>query len=468
MREISRRSLVAGALGGSVMLAFARGGPEARAQGSMRSVAEFRRSGDRDDSAAFTRALAVARQIRVPAGGGRGPGGAWLIGDVRLPAGTELFGDGIGRSVIRPAPRATAAIYTDSGAASARLPGLVIRDLTFEGWVRERGFAEHFHLVHLAGVESARIERVAFVGFQGDGLILSSGRTPGAERHNRDVTISDCRFDGVNRQNRNGISVIDGDGIAIERCTFANCTRPNMPGPIDFEPDAHPFGIIRNIRLQGCRFTNVGGNVGVIGFHIPAAVRQLPSGIEIADNVIDSYLGSGASVSLNVDRRLPAGAPSMNVRIHGNRGSNGAFVYDFYAARGVRAWDNVWEDYRFGSKLGYIEPRYLLRDTAIADRFVRCGRQSKVGLYIFQVSGLDLSGSAFVDCGDGSPNAYAISFARGASDNVVLDNVTVSSPTGRTRVAVVRERDHVLSARSNRQGRNNWGGLPAAAITGQR
>ena len=343
--------------------------------------------------------------------------------------------------------------------------GIALRDLTFEGWARERGFSEHLHLVNLAGVEEVRIERVAFVAFQGDGLILSSGRVPGSERHNRDVRVADCVFDGVNHQNRNGISVIDGDGIRIERSAFRNCTRPNMPGAIDFEPDNNAFAIIRNVLIQGCRFDNVGGNVGAIGFHIPPGVRALPSGIQILDNIIGRHIGAGASISINVGRRLPPDAPDMHVRIEGNRGSNGSFVYDFYAAKGIRARGNVWEDYSYGSKLGYTEDRYLLRDTSISDRFVRCGTQSKVGLYVFNVSGLDLGGSVFVDCGDGSANAYAISFAPGASENVSLENVTVTSPNRRTRAAVVREAGHRFSPRSNRQGGNQFGGLPAVEIT---
>jgi hypothetical protein len=469
MKELTRRAMLLGTVGATVALALARGGPEALAQAAAaRSVLDFREAGDRDDTAAFTRAIAAARHIHAPAGRGLGPGGAYLIGDVAPAAGTAISGDGIGRTVIRPSANHGAALFCLSQGAAARVRGLAIRDLTFEGWSSERGFSEHRHLVNLAGVEDARIERVEFKAFQGDGLILSSGRVPGSERHNRNVQVLDCVFDGVNNQNRNGISVIDGDGVRIERCAFRNCTRANMPGPIDFEPDASPFAIIRNATIRGCRFENVGGNVAVIGFHIPAAVATLPSGIDIIDNVIDTYVGSGASIYVNVNRRLPPDAPDMAIRIAGNRGSNGGFVYDFYSAKGIEARGNVWQDYRHGSKLGYAEPQHLLRDASISDRFVRCGTVSKVAIYVFNVSGLSLDGSAFDDCGDGSPNAYAISFARGESENVSLENITVTSPTGRTRAAVVQETGHRFSPRTNRQGRNHFGGLPAAEITSER
>jgi hypothetical protein len=466
MKELTRRSVMAGALGATVTLAFLRGGAAALAQAApARSVLDFRLPGDRDDSGAFTRAIAAARHIHAPAGRGLGPGGAYLIGDVAPAAGTEISGDGIGRTTIRPAADHGAAIFCDSGGAQARVRGIVIRDLTFEGWCRERGFSEHRHLVNLAGVEEARIERVGFTAFQGDGLILSSGRIPGSERHNRNVGVVDCVFDGVNHQNRNGISVIDGDGVRIERCAFRNCTRPNMPGAIDFEPDASAFAIIANVAVRGCRFDNIGGNLAVISFHIPPAVARVPRGIAIIDNVIGTYVGTGASIYVNVNRALPADAPGMDIDIEGNRGANGAWVYDFYSAKGIRARGNVFQDYGYGTKIGYAEPRHLVRDAVIGDRFVRCGTQNKVALYVFNVSGLDLGGSVFVDCGDGSANAYAISFARGASDHVSIENVTVTSPTGRTRAAVVQEAGHRFSPSSNRQGGNHFGGLPAVEIT---
>ena len=99
MRELTRRSMVAGALGATVTLALSRGGAGALAQAAAaRSVLDFRLPGDRDDSGAFTRAIAAARHIHAPAGRGLGPGGAYLIGDVAPAAGTRISGDGIGRT----------------------------------------------------------------------------------------------------------------------------------------------------------------------------------------------------------------------------------------------------------------------------------------------------------------------------------------------------------------------------------
>ena len=332
MKELTRRSMIAGALGATVTFAFVRGGSGALAQAApARSVLDFRAPGDRDDTPAFTRAIAAAPHIHVPAGGGLGPDGAYLIADVAPSAGTEISGDGIGRTVIRPSGNAGAAIYCDSGSAEARVRGIVIRDLTFEGWSVERGFSDHRHLVNLGGVEDARIERVAFKAFQGDGLMVSSGRIPRSERHNRNLSVLDCVFDGVNNQNRNGISVIDGDGVRIERCAFSNCTRPNMPGAIDFEPDESVFAIIANVAVRGCRFENIGGNVGVIAFQIPRWAR-MPAASDQRNGL--ALCGSARTLC----KRYPRAAGRLHGMdtIENNRGSNGA-GYNFYAAKGIGA-----------------------------------------------------------------------------------------------------------------------------------
>lgn len=455
MTIFSRRNFLGGALGALCL-------PACAWAVTPRPVTDFRRAGDPDDSAAFARALAAGGPIHVPAGRGSGPGGAYLVGDVAPRAGSVITGDG-SSTVIRPSPGSLAAFFCDSGSARSRIAGLQFRDLTLEGWSRERGFAEHYHLLNLAGVENVVIERVTFRAFQGDGLILSSGRVPGTERHNRAIVVRDCIFDGVNRQNRNAISVIDVDGLRIEGCQFRSCTRPDMPGAIDVEPDANAFAVIRSIAIVGCRFANIGGNVGMIGFHIPGAVRAVPSGIEIEGNSFESYAGTGAAVYVNLNRRPPAGT-NMAMQISNNTGSNGAWVYHFYAAAGIRTSGNVWQDFDYGALLGFHDQQQLLRDAAIADSFVRCGLRNKVGMYVIRASGLDLAGSSFVDCGDGSANAYAISFAQGESDHVSLSNVRVSAPTGRTRRAVVREAGHVSLGRTNTQRGNDYGGLAAASI----
>ncbi|MBU4538423.1 MAG: hypothetical protein KJ689_07570, partial [Bacteroidetes bacterium] len=67
-----------------------------------------------------------------------------------------------------------------------------------------------------------------------------------------------CRFDGVNKNNRQGISIYYSDGFTIDRCSFRNITRDDMPGAIDIEPD-RGMNVVRNGVISNCTFFNIGG-----------------------------------------------------------------------------------------------------------------------------------------------------------------------------------------------------------------
>lgn len=475
IKTFPRRHLLSafGAAAGATMATGLLSACFARTSSGAVAVPDFRDERDSDDTAAFTRAIATGRPVHVPAGKGSGPLGEYLVGDVELRPGTTIYGDGIGRTVLRQPDLRTlgrgflgckAVFFCDSGSPTRQIENIEISDLTLLGYVREKGFAEHNHLLQVCGVRDVRIRRVGFTGFQGDGLILSASRA-GEERHNTNIHISDCVFDGLINDNRNSVSVIDGDGILIERCNFSNCTRADMPGAIDFEPDQSSFAIIRNCTVRDCAFENIGGNVGVISFHIPAAVRAPVTRLNIIGNRFKNSRGKGFEIHISVGRVLPASAPDMAVLIAQNRGSGGHYVYSFASVKGLRAIGNEWTDYARGSHFGGLGARDFLRDGQVRDRFIRVGQVGGTAAAIFSVAGLSLDGSVFIDCGDGGPNAYAINFNRGRSQGVSLRGVVVQSPQGRTRRAVVKERTHILSPQTNLQAGNDFGGLPSDSIT---
>jgi hypothetical protein len=125
-----------------------------------------------------------------------------------------------------------------------------------------------------------------------------------------------------------------------------------MPGAIDFEPDATKAAIVRDVIIRRCKFINIGGNVAVIAFHIPPQVIAMPRQISITDNIFEHYRGTGGEIYFNVNRTLSDQSPSMNVAIAGNRGIGGQWVYTFYAAKGISAIGNNWENYRQGAMIG--------------------------------------------------------------------------------------------------------------------
>lgn len=464
MTNLTRRDIVAAAFTTAGLSMLGAYSAPVRVNSDAVSVLDFRLPRDADDTAALQRAIATRRPVYVPASAGLGPGGVYLVNDVTLIAGADLFGDGIGRTILRPGGN-QAVFHCDSGSVAARIVGICISNLTLEGWVVKRGFAEHRHLLHLNGVQDVLVENIEFKGFQGDGFCLGSSRQAGTTRHNRGITIRKCVFDGVNNNNRNGISVIDGEQILIEDCIFKNCTRANMPGAIDFEPDATAAAIIRDIIIRRCQFINTGGNVAVIAFHIPPQVIALPRQISITDNLFENYRGTGGEIYFNMNRTLWDESPSMSIVVNGNRGFGGQWVYTFYAVKGIFAGGNKWENYKQGAMIGYIAPNQKARAVKLSDQFVECGKVSGVGIYIFNVSRLALQGCRLIDCGNGSNTSYGICFSRGKSEYVTLTGVQVRAPSGKTYVAVIRDQLHELSPSTNVQHSNDLGGLPGIDIS---
>jgi len=137
-----------------------------------------------------------------------------------------------------------------------------IDNIQFQATVSVDGFSEFRHLLNINAATNVLINNCKFVGFRGDGVYIGSSNTTGVERHNKNIRILNCRFDGVNNQNRNGVSVIDVDGLIMEKCDFKNSTKSNMTAAIDNEQDAQTFHITKNILINKNLFKNISWQLG--------------------------------------------------------------------------------------------------------------------------------------------------------------------------------------------------------------
>jgi hypothetical protein len=382
-------------------------------------------TGATDSSAAFQTAINNLDFVDVPAG-------TYQAGGVVLRGGTTLAGDGE-RSVIRQRTGERFAFTCDSGSSDRRvnLCDITVRDLQLRGTCDVDGFSEFVHLLSLNGVTRATAERVIFRGFRGDGLYIGSANVAGKERHNIDVVVRNCLFDGINLQNRNAISVIDCDGLLIHSCCFVDVTRTDMPGAIDLEPDANPFHVVRNLRITGNRFTRVGG-AGSIVLYVPARLRHMPSNIVIEYNTIESTKGAAFVLVQIVEP--PADALPQAIVIRGNT-VMGHYAKDFElrGLTGVEILENVFEGATQTSLIGGHDPGDVVRDVTLRrNTFKRCGSEAGVGVSVADVDGLEVTGNMWTDCGNGAP-ASAVAFADGRSRRVVWSGNRFVSPNSRTR-----------------------------------
>jgi hypothetical protein len=182
---------------------------------------------------------------------------------ITLRSGTRLTGQGIGKTTLYGGFKfgAYGMLYANSMSPdiSRNLTNIEISDLTIDGKVVDLGYQPFTHLISLHGVTGVTIQRVEVKGFRGDGIYLGSGPHAKEERHNADIKISDCRFDGLIKSNRNGLTCIDCDNLSVENCQFENIGNSSLSasvGAIDFEPD-QSISRYRNVVIKNCHFKNI-------------------------------------------------------------------------------------------------------------------------------------------------------------------------------------------------------------------
>lgn len=306
------------------------------------SVKDFGAKGDgvTDDSRAFAAAMAVSRRVYAPAS-------VYRVSNVAIPAGTIIYGDG-DASVLRPALNTDRGVFTtDSGGAAQYVEGVTIRDLKFRGDVATAGFSEQKHLMTINGGKRWLIEGCTFEGFRGDAIYIGSGDAGGLERHNKNITVRRCLFDGVNKDNRNAISVIDGDGVAIYRNRFVNCSRADMPGPVTVEPDLTVFTVVKNIKVEDNHIQDCGGATGAINVYLKlaygvGAMTTPPENFSIRGNTIVDVTSPAILVRFKNSTTpvwLVEAHGVHNVSISGNTANSGQIVVE--GVRGVSISDNA-------------------------------------------------------------------------------------------------------------------------------
>ena len=218
------------------------------------------------------------------------PSGTYACNTLTLRSGVCLYGDGA--SSLLSFPNGQTGL---SGTAAA--PGSYLEDITLSnfkclGAVGTSGFSEFVHLVNVNGVKNFLVDQMQITGFQGDGIYLGDG---GTTLHNVGVKITRCLFDGVNSDNRNGISVIDGADVLIDGNRFVNCTKSTMPAMIDVEPN-FITDIVQNIKITNNYFGNNSAAEGAICVAITPTLTTPPSGFVIANNTFEH----ATQVSINV------------------------------------------------------------------------------------------------------------------------------------------------------------------------
>lgn len=413
------------------------------------SIKDFGAVGDgvADDTAALRAAVAS---------GGRAvffPKGTYIINFVNLPSDTMLWGEGASSIITMPSS-VRCAIGADSGSPTATVDNITIKNLRLEGRVVQDGFVEQYHISSWNGVKNLLIDNCQFVGFQGDGVYVGTGNVGGQIRINENVIIRDCFFDGVNKNNRNAVSITACNGLLIEGCYFTRSTRPNMPGPIDVEPDGDSRIVIKDIKIVNNKFYDNGGNVAAISIFLPNADLYITpaQGFLIAGNFIENITRTGILYYPVMASGATNAMPDQAVKIVNNVTLNTVRSFEIFNAKGALVEGNQFIRGEASSFIGFTgSPAKSIDLTLKNNQFIESGYVYGDGLVIFNVERLTLDGNLFKDCGiPVGANGDAINFGTNSSSSYVkIINNTITSPNGKTLIAIQKEATHTFAPETN-------------------
>jgi hypothetical protein len=407
-------------------------------------------NGSKVDSSAFQKCIDSGKTVWVS-------NGRYLVGNLRLRTGSRIIGAGDGSRLIQ----ATSAKYLMSinpgteGTSSAEdnIRSVVLKGLVLNGQVVATGFREHSHVLNFNACSDVLVESCDIVGFRGDGIYLGSGNSGRDERHNHRVTIKNCRFDGITRNNRNAVSVVDCDGLLVEGCGFRNCTRPDMPGAVDIEPDPAPHHVVQNIRIANNAFEGIGGNLGVVS--LLAAHKKYvspPKNITIDHNVIDG--GDKANGIVLISRGdWRSDAPDMEIKVEGNTIINSASPFELSGVGGVTFRGNKVVRAREAAEIAFPRNGRTGRVLLIGNDFESLSLRDSRGIRVQAGGPITISGNRFVGWGSKTISVQvALDLTRAIRDLVsVHDNSFIDDQSwGRAAIAAPLDTEAEFDVSSNR------------------
>ena len=412
-----------------------------------------------DDSRSIQAAVATAAKL----GGGEVflPSGTYRASGIQLFSNIRLIGESRDYTKLRETTGTSYLVSVNPGMAGFADPehnqrDIEIANIAFEGPVVSMGFSEHRHLLNFNGVTNLDVHDCAIRGFRGDGVYLGSSNVAGLERHNVSVRFARNEFDGLNHDNRNGISVIDGTGVLIEQNQFIRCSRPTMPGPIDIEPNGNVFQRISNIAILKNRFQDCGGNVAKISVHIPVpeGSSHTVSDLRIEGNTIlkDQRSGNGLYVRVLRHSQAMNAKPTAskiyigsNVIDHGNSSIQGvdAFLVEKNTFSGD-GYSTVW------GATGRSDTEYANHGRITMNEFR--GRHGRGGaLVVGRAIDLEVSNNRFASASPGPVIVFSASGGQPMCRNVrlVANEFSDHYATDISSMATATT-DHVRVAESNR------------------
>jgi hypothetical protein len=430
------------------------------------SVQDFGVIGDgSDESTKFQAAInaAVGKILFVPK-----PQSKYVVTGLIIPSNVIIEGEGYDTVIeMKQDANAFARMFLINGLTGQPKFNIAVRNLHFKGTVVADGFSEFRHLFYMWGASNITVENNWFTGWQGDALDVVW--TPGTEG-NENITIQNNVFDGVNKDNRNAISVIGCDKLLIDNNIFKNCTRSNMPGAIDIEPNpGYTFIKLNAVTISDNRFENIGGNVGAMAMFLPVFSEDFvehPKNITIENNTFSDVF-RGIHCTQLQSANPTSSYPDINLKILNNKVDTATDRgFWLYGLKGVLMAGNTFTDCTNGSRIGWSDLYRGCFNVALNDNlFVRNGTTDGFGINVYQSNYVGFYQNTFSDTGVASGGfGVAVNFAFGTVSNVAFFANTFITPTGKTTGAITKSGGVTVNLASTIPQFNILNGLTTAGV----
>jgi Right handed beta helix region len=230
----------------------------------------------------------------------------WIVRPIRLAGNQELVLErgvtvtakrgeykGGGDSVFTASDVANLVIKGDGATVRMQkedyIVGKVLEDLGWKRWFGPYKKAEWRMALSLRGCTHVKVQGLTLRDSGGDGIYVAGGK----QGPSKGIELRNVVCDNNYRQ---GISVIDVDGLVVEHSVFRNTWGTPPSSGVDFEPDG-PNERIQNVHFRHCRFEdNYGDGIQV---HLPHTVQDVS--ILFEDCYVTSRRGAGIRVSKSKD-----------------------------------------------------------------------------------------------------------------------------------------------------------------------
>jgi hypothetical protein len=405
-----------------------------------------------------TTSIQAALNAANAAGGGVVwvPKGTYLCNGLVLYANCSIRGTGWA-SILKQIPAAADNTYLLSAFGSGtsvanNVTNLGVFDLQLLGRCDTDAFTQYVHLLEFSGCSDVLVDRCLFNKWRGDAICIASNLNGGtsAERHNERIRITNCKFDGGNFNNRNGITVIDGTDIQIDSCFFTNCCFTGMPGAIDIEPNNFAYHRVRNIKVLYNEFDTVAGAAGVVGifFQMSQAFLTIPmKNIKIVGNTFKNCTNISGPIYIHQVQTPTIATERNNILIADNyMNDNAANPIQSEGVRGLRIDRNFIVNSPMSIAFGYA---FKNMDTVFSNNEVcKIGTSGGSVFDIYNVERLRIENNIFDTNGDGFSTGRLVSFS-GTATSLSVDYIG-NRVVGYASVCSSKVGSHTLTANTNK------------------